>query len=225
MKKLLGVFFVILLLPVCANAIIFTSDANIQAGDSWSSVGIHDTPPAHTTVNMTGGSVTDFMSLSTASTLNMSGGNVYVLNAFNESMVNVSGGSVTILSLYDNATATLLQSGSIGSAGAYDSGIININGGTVTYLYAYDSSILNLRGGVITDFLTAGFSTTINVFGYDLAKTNVGGTYDGQITGFWQDGSQFTINLSSCGATINLIPEPTTILLLGTGIFLLRKSR
>jgi hypothetical protein len=233
MKKLVGIRISILLailflLPVCANAITFTSDANIQAGDNWMNVTIHDTPPNHTTVNMTGGSVTDQMNIYTASTLNMSGGLVGGLAASEESTVNISGGSISMLSLYNNATATLSQNASIYTVGVGYSSIFNMNGGTITYLGAGENSTLNLWGGVILGSLGAtSLSATINVFGYNLAKTASGGTLgDGQVSGFWQNGTPFTINLhnSDTYACINLIPEPTTFLLLGIGAFLLRKS-
>lgn len=145
-----------------------------------------------------------------------------------ESIVNISGGSVAALSISGNATATLSQNATIYTATAYDSSIFIVNGGTITYLWAEESSMLNLRGGAITYSLVARSSATVNVFGYDLAKTNTGGTYgDGQITGFWQSGSPFTINLADSGtySHINLIPEPATLLLLSAGVFLFRRLR
>ena len=206
----------------------FYSDGTVQAGETWTNINIYDTPPAHTTVTMNGGSVTDSMGVFDAATFNMNSGHVGGLNAYELSMVNISGGSVSGLSLYNNATATLSQSGSISTANALNSGIFNMNGGTIGFLGANESSILNLRGGTITDSLGANSSAKINVFGYDLAKTNSGGTYGaGQVTGFWQNGSPFTINLTFVEAYshINLIPEPTTLLLFGAGAFLFRKSR
>ncbi len=229
MKKILAkiVLAILFVFPFCAQAVTFTSDANIQAGNNWMNVNIYDTPPNHTTVTMTGGTVNDSMVVYNASTLNMSGGNVFGLGALENSTVNISGGYVAGLDLHDNATATISQNASIYSAATFDSSILNMNGGTIDRLSARDTSIINLRGGYITDTIGAMPLATINVFGYNLAKTNTGGTYGiGQITGFWQDGSVFTINLSGTDtySTINLIPEPTTLLLLGVGAFLLRKS-
>jgi hypothetical protein len=227
-KKLAITFLAILFVfPFYAQAVTFTGDANIQAGNNWTNVYIYDTPPNHTTVTMTGGTVSDSMGIYNASTLNMSGGNVGGLGAVENSTVNISGGSVGGLELYDNATATISQNASIGVAGVGDSSVFNVNGGTITELAAGDNSILNLRGGIITDLLRAYPSAIVNIFGYNLSKTDSGGRFGyGQITGYWLNDSQFTINLSDTDtySRINLIPEPATLLLLGVGAFLLRES-
>ncbi len=243
-----------------AASMTFTSDANIQAGDSWSSVSIYDSPPAHTAVTMTGGSVTDSMGVYNASTFNMSAGHVNALSANDQSTVNISGDSVHVLGVSSNATASISNNASVSMADTY--GVLNVYGGTIGQLYGWEtstinvysgtinndlfaeessvfsiyggtidhlgaggSSVVNLRGGNITNWL--GASSTINVFGYNLAKTNTGGAYgDGQITGFWQDGLPFTISLrySSTYSAVNLIPEPATLLLFGLGVLLLKKS-
>jgi hypothetical protein len=192
--KLLKIVLAILfLLPVCANAtnITFTSDANIQAGDSWGNVYIHDTLPAHTTVTMTGGSVTDSMTVYDASKFNMYAGYLNSLSAHGSNTINVYGGSVN----------------GLGSADA--------------------AVIFSLRGGSVT-FINTDSHAAVNIYGYNLAKTNTGGMFGyGQITGFWQDNSQFTINLVGSGtySSINLIPEPATLLLFGASAFILRKSK
>jgi hypothetical protein len=86
-------------------------------------------------------------------------------------------------------------------------------------------STINLFGGSITDCIK--FGNIINVFGYDLAKTDTGGTYGhGQITGFWQDGLQFTIDLyaDDSYSRLNLIPEPASfgMIILGAAFVRLR---
>ena len=243
MKKLLGVFLAILILPVCAQAasITFTSDGTIKDGDIWNAVSIYDTLPNHTVVNMTGGTIADGgIYVCNAATLNMSGGGVWGggLNALDQSTINISGGYASGASVGENAIINISDNANVHGINSY--GTLNVYGGTIGQLYSWeystvniydgaigslvpqDSSTLNLHGGLIT-YLIAG--STTNIFGYDLTKTNTGGTYGyGQVTGFWRDGSSFIIELRGPGTYINLIPEPTTLLLLCSGIFLLRKS-
>lgn len=223
------VFAILFLLPLSAKATgttTFYNDGIIQAGDSWTNVYVHDTLPNHTTVTMTGGSVNDSMGVYDASTFNMSDGHVAGLNAWQSSSINISGGSVSGLLLYNNAAVNISQNANIYSAAAY-SGVINMNGGTVALLSGMENSTVNLRGGNITDGLGAYGFTTINVFGYNLTKTSTGGTHGaGQVTGYWQNGLPFTINLGGSDAYshINLIPEPATFLLISIGGLLLRRK-
>jgi hypothetical protein len=206
----------------------FYSDGTIQDGDSWYGVRIYDTPPNHTTVNMTGGVIVDNgISVYDAATFNFSGGVPGWISAYNQSIANITGG-FSATNVTNNATVNISSNASVAMAEAYGFGIFNVYSGNIGQLIANENSIVNLMGGTITTFIGAELSATINVFGSDLAKTNTGGLYgDGQVTGFWQDGSPFTINFLGSGAysVTNLIPEPATFLLLGVGTFLLRKSK
>jgi hypothetical protein len=101
-----------------------------------------------------------------------------------------------------------------------------MTGGTTEYVAAGYSGTMNLYGGLVTDSLNAWDSATVNIFGYDLVKTNSGGTYGyGQVYGYWLDDTPFTIELSTAEtySHINLIPEPSSLLLLALGSLISRE--
>lgn len=162
-------------------------------------------------------------------TVNLSG-NASVVGAStgNSGIFNVYGGTINQLTNRQISTVNIYGGNISNGVLVYDTGNVNVYGGIIDYLNGSDSSVFNLRGGLITSYLAASSSAGINVFGYDLAKTSTGGAYgDGQVTGFWQNDSPFTIDLrySSTYSAINLVPEPATVLLLGVGTFLLRQSK
>jgi hypothetical protein len=162
-----------------------------------------------------------------AATFNFSGGDLHYITAYDQSTVNITGGFSGV-NVVQNATGNISGNANVGAANIDGSGILNVYSGSIGQLIANGNSIVNLMGGTFTAYLGAELSATINVFGHDLAKTDTGGMYGyGQITGFWQDDSSFTINLAGSGAysVTNLIPEPATFLLFGIGTLLLRKSR
>jgi hypothetical protein len=231
MKKFLIILLICLSVGhvACATVTYITSDATIKDGDVYNGVVIQDSPPNHTTVNMTGGTVYEGLDVLDSATFNFSGGQAGI-GAFDRSTVNITGGIASV-GVGGNATANIFNNANVAMATAGGLGTLNVYGGTIGLLSADESSgppVINIYGGTITDYILVYLPATVNVFGYDLAKTSTGGTYGaGQVTGFWLDGSPFTINLgySDVYSAINLIPEPSTLLLLGAGAFLLRKPR
>jgi len=205
-------FLLLVISELCSATIIdrdFYSDANIVEGDWYGLVRIYDTPPYHTTVNMTGGSLS-IAKLYDSSTLNIFGGYLMEAESYNTSILNFFGGNIS------------------SGLGAWENSTMNIWGGIIGAIGTSNSSTVNLRGGQITNWVGGHIGTTINVFGKELSKINEGGLYgDGQVTGLWQDNTPFTINLigTDTYSVVNLIPEPATIFLLSFGIFFTRKRK
>jgi len=229
-KEILAILTVVILFRAgLAQAVedrYIYSDAIIEEGDEYANVYIYDTPPHHTTVNMTGGKASNIytydasmlnvtggtteISAHNRSTVNVTGGTIYTLDAREFSTANISGGYVHGASARDSATVNLSDNGSLLSLSARGSfGTVNMTGGSAEYARAGDSGTLNLYGGVVTNSLNAWDSAAINIFGYDLFKTATGGTYGyGFVTGFWCEGTPFNINFntSETHSYVNLIP-------------------
>jgi hypothetical protein len=220
------------------------NNAVIQEGDKYWTVRTFDTPPEHTTVDMTGGraygihtydastlnfsgGLTEVTALE-ESIVNVSGGTIYTIAAWNSSTVNASGGSVYSLEAWESSTANVWGEADVSSLGSRGSGVVNMSGGMADYVGAIESGTVNLSGGLVLDSLWAGDSGIINIYGYDLSKTASGGTYGyGFVNGYWSDNTPFSIYLDGSGtySRVVLIPEPSTILLIFTGTLLFRGCR
>ncbi len=202
----------------------FTSSGQILPGEEWNSVYVYNDD---TVVDMLGGFVEGLGSYD-ASTVNVTGGSINGLNAHELSTANVSGGSHGTLEAWDSATVKVFPGATLFRLNGSGYGTGYMTGGTTEYVGAGDSSVINLYGGVISDWLAAGGSSTINIYGYSFAYDPMGGTRDGgQLTGFWLDDTPFTIDFygTQTYSHINLIPEPSTLLLLGLGAVFLRRKR
>jgi len=121
------------------------------------------------------------------SVLNLFAGTVSYIDAYRNSTVNMSGGNVTYY---------------IGARGE-GRRRINISGGTVSDLEIYGSSITRLSGGAISSISSGEsdcgveFDVEIGVIGYDLSAVPYYGSQSeaGQITGFWNNAINFSIDL------------------------------
>ena len=203
------------------------SDAEIHDSDEYWNVSVFDTPPDHTTLDMFGGSV-DSMAAFDESTVNISGGYVSTLNSYELSTVNAFGGFVHSLWAYDTGTANVWGDVGMISLGARESGVVNMSGGTTQHLGAGESGTVNVYGGLVNSGLNAWDFGAVNIFGYDLVKTSTGGHYGyGQVYGFFIDDTAFTIDFSTLEtySHVNLVPEPSSLILLGLGGLMIKRKR
>jgi len=163
----------------------------------------------------------------------------YSLYADDSSAVNVLGGSIGHLNARDNSIVTL-SSGQIGfDLFARDSSMVTVSGGAIgDNLHAQNSAIITVSGGSIGERIIATGGGKITFKGRDFAingqPVNFGtfdtGNYDwveGWLTGILENGSildnEFRIELDN--SSITLVPEPSTLLLLGLGGLMLRKNK
>lgn len=248
-KKILIILAVVLFAGSGLYAVpvdkIFTSDGIINEGDRYHNVFIYDTPPHRTTVSMFGGWVSLIQSYDSSifsmfggtiealaynqSTINVGGGTIHTLLSYDFSNVNVFGGFAYSITAYDTTTVNVFDNANLFSLFAHDSGVVNMSGGITKGIGVAESGTVNLYGGLITG-ISAGDSGTINLYGYGLSKFLTGGNYGfGFVSGQWQTGIQFYIDLGSpdtySHVMLHEIPEPATVLLIAIGGVYLRKRR
>ncbi len=175
MKKKVILFMVIITFA-CMATDLLADILYIKDGDVYGTVSV----PSTRTVEMTGGEVGCF---------DMDGGTVNVYGGtLNGSSIRVWSGSTFNMSGGTNT--------GVGEIGCYG-GTINISGGeTGVVMNGWGGGTVNISGGDWEDFIYAYDDGNVNIYGYNLNLTTSGGTQgDGQVTGFWQDDTPFTINL------------------------------
>jgi hypothetical protein len=160
--------------PAASGAYIsFSRDGVIQDGDSYDGVFVYGN---NTTVEIKGGSIGKLLSYD-RSTVNISGGHITNAQSYEKSTINISGGTVRVP-----------NTGDAGST-------INISGGTFWNIEA-GSGQLNLSGGYIAGLgiIAATGDGEVNIYGYGFEFNPMPGPNDGRLTGFWQDGTPFSID-------------------------------
>jgi hypothetical protein len=170
----------------------------------------------------------DSMAAFDVSTVNMTAGTVYTLRSAHLSTVNVFGGSVYGLDAYDTGTVNVWGNADVDALLALESGVVNMWDGQADHVGAGEFGTVNLSGGLVSDYLGASGSGVINIYGYDLEKFASGGKYgDGFVLGVWQDDVAFNFDFYGSGtySRVALIPEPSTLVIIMTGVLFLRKRR
>ncbi|HIJ53264.1 MAG TPA: PEP-CTERM sorting domain-containing protein [Planctomycetes bacterium] len=232
-KKIITILVAVLLVSAAnARAVTdkdFYSNGVIQHGDEYSNVGVYDTVGDHTIVDMTGGTV-DSLCAHHESIVNVGGGDIAMLRSRASSSVNVFGGSIYELYADDRGTVHIWDNAHVDILRTRSDSMTTVAGGTLGLISASRFGSVNLIGGLIYDYLAAGDSGIINIYGYHLTKIDTGGHYgSGFVSGEWLDKTAFNIDLSGPGTYSRIIfheiPEPATVLLIVIGSVCLGKRR
>jgi len=149
-------------------------------------------------------------------------------------MTGGAGGSIIgrgngVLDIRNTSSPYVYGASGIGSITLNDNSELYLSGGSLQYLGATDSASVVLTGGQIGEinayYPAPGDLKHITIY------CQPGWTYqDSYLSGLWLDDSAFNIRLYSQGASgvfdnITFVPEPTTLLLMGLGTFLLHRRR
>jgi hypothetical protein len=127
--------------------------------------------------------------------------------------------------LLNDATADM-WGGDVLQLGALDSSGFSMFGGTMDYLLVRHESIINIHGGILSNLVIYDENGLVNLFAYDVAYHPTGGG-EGWMDGkYLIDDQYFTFNVDEVDIShINVVPEPSTFLLLAWGGIFLRKKR
>jgi hypothetical protein len=102
-------------------------------------------------------------------------------------------------------------------------------GGTMDIFLVRHNSIVNIYGGNLSRLLVYGDENgMVNLYAKDVVYHTTGGYWNnGWVEGLYLNDIHFDFDIPSIEVSshINIIPEPTTILLLCIGSILLRKRR
>jgi ELWxxDGT repeat protein len=167
--------------PAGATGVVFTSSATIQPSDGWEDVTVWGD---ETIVDMLGGHVYREFVVNDLATVNISGGTCYGgLDMYDQSTANISGG------VFEERVA------------AHELSRVTITQGRIAGVLADGLSVVEIRGGEI-GYLTATAGSVVHVYGRGLQLEPFGGAQDqGVITGRWENGFQFSIDLMNATGT------------------------
>lgn len=191
---------------VRADYITFTSSGTISAPSVYGSVEVHNN----------------------GTVLQLLGGTIGLLNAYDASRVEMSGGTITQGAGFIGTSSFLMTGGVINSyLVSTGTGTMDINGGTINNAdYIKGTwSILNIRGGTINLYqgiFDEGYGS-VNIYGYNFVLDPSHYLISGNLA----DGNPFAFKMNSVtyGKT-NLIvtPEPLSLGLLAVGGLFLRRN-
>jgi hypothetical protein len=127
--------------------------------------------------------------------------------------------------MYNDCTLDIFG-GTIGRLAAYDTTVTDWYDGSMNTLWTRENSIVNIFGGLLDRF-DPGENGLVNLYAYDVVHHTTGGYWDGGwIEGrYLVDDSYFNFDIPGEFAVshINIVPEPSTLVLISLGLLFLRK--
>jgi hypothetical protein len=175
------------------------------------------------TVTVFGGGIIGLNAYDTSSMI-ISGGGIQSLKSQDASSVDISGGVVNRMNT-SNTSSMIISGGTFDILYTYDVSNVDISGGNFNDLFVYNTSNVDISGGGIENYLKVYGTSSVTFHGYDFRVTGglrlegdrVLGT--GALTGRWFDKTPWIVNVSrnDASATILVVPEPSTLVLLAMG--------
>jgi hypothetical protein len=129
--------------------------------------------------------------------------------------------------MYDDSIATMFG-GDVYKLEAFDTSSFNVLDGEIDRLYVHDDSTINIFGGTLYT-LKATQNSSAYIYAYDVTYDPLGGGYGkGWLTGRYisnNDTFGFSLFSQDNYSHVSIIPEPSTISLVGLGCLFMRKRR
>lgn len=156
------------------------------------------------------------------------GDNYGELEIYNDVTLDIFGGEIYQLYTFDT-TLTNWYDGQITYLISREQSIINICGGeALNGIGADGNGIFNLYSSLSIPGISLHENSLLNLYAYDVIYHTTGGMWnDGWIEGYYLiDNTYFVSDIAGDSFShINIVPEPTTILLLGLGSLLVIRKR
>jgi len=153
-------------------------------------------------------------------TLDILGGTINELVTLNTMCANLYGGTIKELGVYNNSTMCITN-GEVYQLFSFDTSVTNFYGGQIGMVIAKENSIINIYDGSFSSLGAIGDSV-INLSAYNVVFDSSAGYLYGY---YYSDNSYFTISMNADSyAHVNIIPEPTTFMLLVISGLVLRKK-
>jgi len=129
--------------------------------------------------------------------------------------------------MYNGATATMLG-GDVYKLESFDVSAFDMFGGAMDVLDVHGNSAIDIYGGSL-DTLGAADAAVVNLYAYEVIYYPTGGYYGrGWVEGAYVETDlyfSFDLIHTDTFSHVNVVPEPSTIVLIGIGALILRRRK